>query len=105
MVQSGCAKSHHREKEKFLEVETISIRRKFDKKKAKRAFAEAMKEEAVKEMDEIRNDKNVVFRRIRMGKKKTTDLAGNNCIKSKMGGFYLPRNVARECGRSTWRPS
>ena len=44
-----------------------------DKKKAKRAVAEAMKNEAVKEMEEIRNDKNVVFRKMRMMKKETND--------------------------------
>ena len=52
-----------------------------DKKNAKRAVAEAMKNEAVKEMEEIRNDRNVVFRRIRMMKKEANDLAGNDCIK------------------------
>ena len=56
-----------------------------DKKKAKRAVAEAMKNEAVKDMEEIRNDRNVVFRRIRMMKKEANDLAGNNCIKDENG--------------------
>ena len=51
-----------------------------DKKKAKRAVAEA-----VKEMEEIWNDRNVVFRRMRMMKKKAKDLAGNNCIKDENG--------------------
>ena len=55
-----------------------------DKKKAKRAVAEAMKNEAVKEMEEIRNDRNVVFRRMRM-MKEANDLAGNNCIKDENG--------------------
>ena len=53
------------------------------KKKAKRAVAEAMKKEAVKEMEEIWNDRNVVFRRIRMMEKDSNDLAGNNYIKEK----------------------
>ena len=57
----------------------------FDKKKAKRAVAEAMKNEAVKEMEEIRNDRNVVFRRMRMMKKEANDLAGNDCIKDENG--------------------
>ena len=52
-----------------------------DKKKAKRAVAEAMKKEAVKEMEERRNDRNFIFRRIRMMKKETSDLGGNKCIK------------------------
>ena len=55
----------------------------FDKKKAKRAVAEAMKNEAVKEMEEIRHERNVVFHRMRMMKKEANDLAGNNCIKDK----------------------
>ena len=55
------------------------------KKKAKRAVAEAMKNEAVKEMEEIRNDRNVVFRRMKMMKEKANDLAGNNCIEDKNG--------------------
>ena len=57
----------------------------FDKKKAKRAVAEAMKNEAVKEMEEIRNHRNFVFRRMRMTKKEANDLAGNNCIKDENG--------------------
>ena len=64
-----------------------------------------MKTEAVKEMEEIQNDRNVVFRRVRMMKKKASDLAGSNCVKDKMGKLYLPRMVARECGRSIRRPS
>ena len=58
-----------------------------DKKKAKRAVAEAMKNEAVKEMEEIRNDRNVVLRRMRMMKKEANDLAGNNCIKDENGNI------------------
>ena len=42
-----------------------------------------MKEEVVKELEEIRNDGNVVFRRMRIVKKKACDLVGNNCIKDK----------------------
>ena len=44
-----------------------------------------MKKEAVKEMEKIRNDRNVVFRRIRTLKKEAIDLAGNNCIRDKNG--------------------
>ena len=73
-----------------------------DKMKAKRAVAEAMKNEAVKEMEEIRNDKNVVFRRMRMMKKAANVIIA---LKMKMGRLYLLRMVGRECGRSTWRPS
>ena len=36
-------------------------------------------------MEGIRNDRNVVFRRMRMMKKKTIDSASNNCIKDKNG--------------------
>ena len=36
-------------------------------------------------MEEIRNDRNVVFRRIRMIKKEASDLAGNKCIRDKNG--------------------
>ena len=60
-----------------------------DKKKAKRAVAEAMKNEAAKVMEEIRNDRNVVFRRMRMIKKKANDLAGNNCIKDENGNIVF----------------
>ena len=52
-----------------------------NKKKAKRAVAEAMKKETVKEVEEIRNDRNVEIRRKRMMKKEASDLAGNNCIR------------------------
>ena len=44
-----------------------------------------MKKEAVKEMEKIRNDRNVIFRRIRMMKRKASDLAANNCIRDKTG--------------------
>ena len=60
-----------------------------DKKKAKRAVAEAMKNEAVKEMVEIRSDRNVVFRRMRMMKKEANNLAGNNCIKDENGNIVF----------------
>ena len=36
-------------------------------------------------MEDIRNDRNVVFRTMRMMKKKANDLAGNNCIKDENG--------------------
>ena len=36
-------------------------------------------------MEEIRNNKNVVFCRIRMMKKEASDLAGDECIRSKNG--------------------
>ena len=36
-------------------------------------------------MEEIRNDRNVVFRRIRMMKKEASDLAGDNCLRDKNG--------------------
>ena len=48
-----------------------------------------MKNEAMKEMEEIRNDRNVVFRRIRMMKKEANDLAGNNCIKDENGNIVF----------------
>ena len=83
MVESGYAESHHRE-EKFSKVENKSHYVN-DKKKAKRAVAEAMKKKAVKEMEEIRNDKNVVFHRIRMMKKEASNLESNNCIRDKNG--------------------
>ena len=54
-----------------------------------------MKNEAVKEMEEIRNDRNVVFNSIRMMKKEANDLSGDNCIKI-MGGLYLPKRVWKE---------
>ena len=66
-----------------------------------RAVAEAIKKETVKEMEEIRNARNVVFRRIRIIKKKASDLAGNNCIRDKNWKTVLPRMVARKGGRST----
>ena len=44
-----------------------------------------MKNEAVKEMEKIRNNRNVAFRRMRMMKKEAKDLAGNNCIKDENG--------------------
>ena len=56
-----------------------------NKKKTKGAVAEAMKNDAVNEMKEIRNDRNVVFRRMVMMKKEASDRAGNNCIKDKNG--------------------
>ena len=34
-------------------------------------------------MEEIRNDRNVIFRRIKIRKKEATDLACKNCIKEK----------------------
>ena len=62
------------------------------KKRKPRAVAEAMKKEAVKEMEEIRNDKNFVFRRMRMMKKEANDLAGNNCIKNENGKIVFAEN-------------
>ena len=50
---------------------------------AKKAFVEAMKKGAVKELEEIWNDRNVVFRRMRMIKREASDLAGNNCVRQK----------------------
>ena len=46
-----------------------------------------MKNEAVKEMEEIRNDRNVVFRRMRMMKKEAN--AGNNCMKDENGNIVF----------------
>ena len=88
MVESGCAESHHRKEEKFLRWKQLpstenKSRYVSDKKKAKIAVVEAMKKEAVKEIEEMtewRNDRNVVFRRMRMMKKEASDLAVNNCI-------------------------
>ena len=54
-------------------------------KKTKKAVAETMKKEAVKEMEEIRNDRNVLFRRIRMMKKEESDLACSYFIRDKNG--------------------
>ena len=51
-----------------------------------------MKKEAVKELEEIRNDRNVVFRRIRMMKKEASDLPGNNCIRDKIGKAVFAEN-------------
>ena len=56
-----------------------------DKKKAKRAVAEAMKKKAVKGMEKIRNDRNVVFRRMRIVKEEASDLASNNCFRDNNG--------------------
>ena len=56
-----------------------------DKMKARRAVAETTKKEAVKKMEEIRNDRNVVFRKMKKMKKQTSDSADNNCIKDKNG--------------------
>ena len=90
MVESGCAESHHREEEKFSEMETTPIGGKkipfvSDKKKAIRAVVEAMKKKTLKKMEEIRNQRNVVFRKIRMVKKKEKDLVGSNCVRDKNG--------------------
>ena len=51
-----------------------------------------MKKETVKEMEEIWNERNTVFRRIRIRKKEATDLAGNNCIKNKNGKVVFAEN-------------
>ena len=48
-----------------------------------------MKNESVKEMEEIRNDRNFVFRRMRMMEKEANDLAGNNCIKDENGNIVF----------------
>ena len=49
----------------------------------KRKPKKAMKKEAVKEMEKIWNDRNVVLCKIIIMKKKASDLAGNICIKDK----------------------
>ena len=67
-----------------------------DKKKPKRAVAEAMKKEAAKEMEEIRNGKNVVSRRIRMVKKEASDLAGNNCLREVKWEDFICRGWLEE---------
>ena len=68
-------------------------------KRKPKAVAEAMKNETVKEMEEIRNDRNVVFRRMRMMKKEANDLAGNNCMKDENGNI-----VSAEDGRKrVWK--
>ena len=66
---------------------TLGNKKISDKKKAKRAFAEA-----VKEMEEIRHERNVVFHRMRMMKKEANDLAGNNCIKDENGKIVFAEN-------------
>ena len=43
----------------------------------------------MKEIEEIRNDRNVIFCRMRMMKKKENNLAGNNCIKAKNGNIVF----------------
>ena len=43
-------------------------------------------------MEEIRNDRNIVFRRIRKRKKEATDLASDNCIKEKNGKVVFAKN-------------
>ena len=76
-----------------------------DKKKSKRAVAETMKNEAVKEMEEIWNDRNVVFRRMRMMKKEANDLAGNNCIKDENGNIVFAEDGRKRVWKEHWRPS
>ena len=71
-----------------------------EKKRAKRVVAEAMKNEVVKEMEEIWNDRNVVFRRMRVMKKEANDLAGNNCIKDKNGKIIFAENGRKSVERA-----
>ena len=59
---------------------------------AKRAVAETMKKEAVKETEEIQNDRNVVFRRMRIVKKEASDLAVYNCIEEKNRRILFAEN-------------
>ena len=101
MVDSGCAESDNRKEEKILKMKQLSLpenksRYFSDKRKAKRAVAEAMKKKAVKEMEEIRNDRNVIFQRIRMMKKEASDLAGNNCIRDKNGRIVFAEDGRRK---------
>ena len=58
-----------------------------------------MKNEAVKEMEEIRSDRNVVFRRMKMMKKEANDLAGNNCIKDENGKIVF----AEDSRKRVWK--
>ena len=96
MVESGYAESHHRKEEKFPEVKTTPIEEinpvMSQIKKANRAVAEAMKKVTVEEMDEIQNDRNVIFFKIRMTKNEVSDLAGNNCIKNKNGKIVFAKD-------------
>ena len=66
--------------------------------KATRSVDEAMKKEAVEEMEEIRNDRNFVFRRVRMMKKEASDLADNKCIKDK----YRKTVFAQSSRKRVW---
>ena len=50
-------------------------------------------------MEEIRNDRNVVFRRMRMMKKEANDLAGNNCIKDKNGNIVFAEDGRKRVGK------
>ena len=58
-----------------------------------------MKKEAVKEIEEIRNDRKVVFRRMRIMKKEANDLAGNNCIRDNNGKIVL----AEDGRKKVWK--
>ena len=72
-------------------------------KRKPRAVAEAMKKKAVKEMEEIRNDRNVVFRRIRKMKNKASDLAGNNCIRGKNGTTFYEQSGESTRDHEKWQ--
>ena len=50
-----------------------------------------MKKEAVTELEDIQNDRNVLFCRIRMVKE-TSDSTGNNCIRNNNGKIVFAEN-------------
>ena len=76
-----------------------------DKKKAKKVIANAMMCAAEKELDETENNKNVIFRKIRIMKKDSCDITSGNCLKDKNGKIcILQKTIEEEFGKGTWKP-
>ena len=59
------------------------------KKAAKKAVARAMKEEAVRKINEIGRNLNNVFRRVKKMKIESTDVVGGRCMQGNDGTLYL----------------
>ena len=59
------------------------------KKAAKKAVAGAMKEEAVRKINEIGRNCNNVFRLIRKMKVESTDIVGGRCMEQNSGNTYV----------------
>ena len=109
-IERGCEKTLARKKDAYKEMcksgtEAIKARYKNMKNRAKKVVAKAMNQEAERELKELSEHPNKVFKLVKSIKKDGNDVERGRCMRDTvaMVGYISVKKIKGKSRKSTWK--